>query len=58
MTKKTTKKSQSIKKISIGGKTIVIGKDSVRSSAGGSFQELVKGLKRLSKKNIFEYSFD
>jgi hypothetical protein len=45
---------KTIKSITIGGKRIKIGKDSLISTEGGSFDELIKGLRKISKKNTFE----
>lgn len=54
MKQKKNLTTKTIDSIMIGGKKIKIGKGSIQSSKGGSFDELVKGLKNLSKKNIFE----
>ncbi|MFZ2153550.1 MAG: hypothetical protein WAV41_05895 [Microgenomates group bacterium] len=56
MAKNKNRKSTIVTEITLGGKKIKIGKDAVKSTKGGSFEELVKGLKKLAKKNIFEYT--
>ncbi|MBP9817691.1 hypothetical protein KBC75_02945 [Candidatus Shapirobacteria bacterium] len=58
MVKKAIKKNTKVTELIIGGKKIKIGKSAVRSTKGGSFSELIKGLRRLSKKDVFEYTLD
>jgi hypothetical protein len=44
--------------IIIGDKKIKPGKDALKSTSGGSFSVLIKSLKDLSKKDIYESSID